>query len=160
MTLFLRLFPLRILLLLSAVLLLILNVFSFYGLFVDEFSFSKFDNYIFPFLTIIHFIYLYTLWKKNKNSETPDVFLRNIEYALYFIYMIYIFKFAEYVFRFWKFTDFKNEIVPENFIPIGTFLITMHCLLLIITPLTFIVRKRIIGKYNFDELHDTMDSWK
>jgi hypothetical protein len=100
------------------------------------------------------------LWKKNKNSETADVSLRNIEYVLYFMYMIYIFKFAEYVYRFLKFTDYTDEIMPENFIWMGTFLIIMHCLLLIVTPLSFISRKKIIGKYNFDELHDHLDSWK
>tara|TARA_R110002051_G_scaffold130577_2_gene204438 strand:- start:46688 stop:47137 length:450 start_codon:yes stop_codon:yes gene_type:complete len=148
------------LLLISAVLLLVLNVFSFYSLFVNTFSFSKIQNYIFPFLTSVHFLYLYLLWRKNKNSESSDVSLRNIEYILYFMYMIYIFKFAEYVYRFLKFTDYTDEIMPENFIWMGTFLIIMHCLLLLVTPLTFISRKKIIGKYNFDELHDHLDSWK
>jgi uncharacterized membrane protein len=146
--------------LVSAVLLLILNVFSFYSLFADQFSFSKYDNYIFPFLTIVHFIYLYTLWKKTKASETADVFLRNIEYMLYFIYMVYLFKFGESIFRIMAYNDFKDEIIPENFIPIGILLMALHFLILVVTPLTFLYRKNTIGEYNFDELHDDIQSWK
>lgn len=160
MKLLLRLFPLRILLLISAVLLLILNVFSFYRLFNNEFSFVKFDNYIFPTLTILHFIYIYLLLKKSINAEKVDIGLRNIEYSLYFIYMVYIFKFGESIYRITAYTEFKNEIIPETFFPVGITLIALYLILLLFTFLTFIYRKKEIGRYNFDELHDTMDSWK
>lgn len=160
MKLLLRLFPLRVLLLISAVLLLILNVFSFYGLFNNKFSFLKFDNYIFPALTIFHFIYIYVLLKKSWNSEKVDISLRNIEYSLYFVYMVYIFKFGESIFRFMAYTEFKDAIIPETFFPIGIALMALYLLLLLLTLLTFFYRKKEIGTYNFDELHDTMDSWE
>lgn len=108
----------------------------------------------------MHFIYLYTLWKKTKVLETADVFLRNIEYMLYFIYMVYLFKFGESIFRIMAYNDFKDEIIPENFIPIGILLMALHFLILVVTPLTFLYRKNTIGEYNFDELHDDIQSWK
>lgn len=160
MHLLLRLFPLRILLLSSAVLLLILNVFSFYSLFVNKFSFSKFDNYIFPCLTIVHFVYLYTLWTKNKTATTASIFVRNIEYTLYFIYMIYIFKFSESIYRLSAYTEFDKEIIPKPFIPIGIILVLLHFLLLLLTLLSFSYRRNKIGKFNFDELHEPMETWK
>ena len=155
-----RLFPLRVLLLLSAVLLLTLNIFSFYGIYTHKFYFLKFDNYIFPILTIVHFLYLFSLWNKRKQPQTPDINMRNIEYTLYFIYMIYIFKFVESIYRLTTYTDFEIDLIPETFFPIGLILIFMHLFLLIITIITFNYRRKAIGAYDFEDLNDNIDAWK
>ena len=154
-----RLFPLRPLMILSVLLLLTLNVFSFYGLYTNKFYFLKFDNYIFPILTIVHFIYLYAIWFKAKEHEPPDIQMRNIEYVIYFIYMVYIFKFLESIYKLTTYSDFENDFMPETFIPIGIFLVLIHFLLLIVTLLTIIYRKEYIGSYDFEELNDNSDSW-
>tara|TARA_R110002051_G_scaffold150662_3_gene223257 strand:- start:19030 stop:19470 length:441 start_codon:yes stop_codon:yes gene_type:complete len=144
---------------LSVLLLLTLNVFSFYGLYTNKFYFLKFDNYIFPILTIVHFIYLYAIWFKAKEHEPPDIQMRNIEYVIYFIYMVYIFKFLESIYKLTTYSDFENDFMPETFIPIGIFLVLIHFLLLIVTLLTIIYRKEYIGSYDFEELNDNSDSW-
>tara|TARA_R110000796_G_scaffold88850_6_gene192028 strand:+ start:100715 stop:101194 length:480 start_codon:yes stop_codon:yes gene_type:complete len=154
-----RLFPLRPLMILSVILLLTLNVFSFYGLYTNKFYFLKFDNYIFPLLTIVHFIYLYAIWFKAKEHEPPDVQMRNIEYVIYFIYMVYIFKFIESIYKLTTYSDFENDFMPETFIPVGIILVLAHFLLLTVTLLTIIYRKEYIGSYDFEELHDNTDSW-
>lgn len=155
-----RLFPLRVLLLLSAVLLLTLNVFSFYGIYTHRFYFLKFDNYIFPILTILHYLYLYAIWEKRKEHQIPDIKMRNIEYTLYFIYMIYIFKFAESIYRLTTYSDFEIDLIPETFFPIGLILAFLYLFLLIITILTFNYRRKVIGAYDFEDLSDTIDDWK
>ena len=144
---------------LSVILLLTLNVFSFYGLYTNKFYFLKFDNYIFPLLTIVHFIYLYAIWFKAKEHEPPDVQMRNIEYVIYFIYMVYIFKFIESIYKLTTYRDFENDFMPETFIPVGIILVLAHFLLLTVTLLTIIYRKEYIGSYDFEELHDNTDSW-
>jgi len=154
-----RVFPLRLLLLLSVVLLLTLNVFSFYGLYTNKFYFLKFDNYIFPLLTIVHFVYLSAIWSKVKENSIPDIPMRNMEYALYFIYMVYIFKFLESIYKLTTYRDFENDIIPDTFIPIGIALAVFHFLLLTVTLLTIIYRKERIGSYHFEDLHDHTDHW-
>lgn len=155
-----RLFPLRVLLLLSVVLLLTLNVFSFYGIYTHKFYFLKFDNYIFPILSIVHFTYLYTLWSKRKQHQTPDIFMRNVEYILYFIYMIYVFKFIESIYRLTTYNDFEIGLIPETFFPIGLILVFLYLFLLTITIITFNYRSKVIGAFDFEDLNDHIDNWK
>jgi hypothetical protein len=56
------------------------------------------------------------------------------------------------------YNNFKNEIIQENFIPIGILLMALHFFILVVALLTFFYRKNTIGVYNFDELHDDMQS--
>ena len=155
-----RLFPLRVLLLLSVVLLLTLNVFSFYGIYTHKFYFLKFDNYIFPILSIVHFTYLYTLWSKRKQHQTPDIYMRNIEYTLYVIYAIYLFKFIESIYRLTTYNDFEIALIPETFFPIGLILVFLYLFLLTITIITFNYRSKVIGAFDFEDLNDHIDNWK
>ena len=48
---------------LSALILPMVMVFGFYGLYTNKFYFLKVDNYIFSFLILVHLVFLYTLWK-------------------------------------------------------------------------------------------------
>jgi len=72
--------------------------------------------------------------------------------------MVYLFKFGESIFRFMAYNDFKNEIIPENFIPIGILLMALHFFILVVALLTFLYRKNTFWEYNFDELSYDMQS--
>mgnify|MGYP003424479589 CR=1 FL=1 len=58
---------------LTIITLISLSVYSFYGLFTDKFYFLKIDNYIFPLLTLVHFLYLYVVGFKIKEQEIADL---------------------------------------------------------------------------------------
>ncbi|WP_216785683.1 hypothetical protein [Cellulophaga sp. HaHaR_3_176] len=155
----LRLFPLRVILITSIFLLLTLDVLSFYGIYTNTFYFLKFDNYIFPVLSIVHFIYLYSIWFKIKVNEPGDLQMKNVEYILYFIYLIYIFKFIESIYKLATYTDFEDHFIPETFIPIGVTLVVLYFLLLVITVITFFFRLNKISSYNFDDINNHSDHW-
>ncbi len=143
----------------SITLLITLNIFSFYGIYTHKFYLLKFDNYIFPVLSIIHFIYLYALWFKTKENEPPDVPMRNTEYILYFVSLIYFFKFLESIYILSTYDDFKNHYIPDTFLPIGILLVILYFFLLVITLVAFYYRKEKIGAFNFED-YNNIDSWK
>ena len=68
---------------LSIGILTILFVLSFYGLYTNKFYFFKFENYIIPILSIVHFGFLYVLNFKINEREVADLPMRNLEYGLY-----------------------------------------------------------------------------
>ncbi|EAR01278.1 hypothetical protein [Maribacter sp. HTCC2170] len=147
-------------LLLSVVVLLLLIVFSFYGLYTNKFYFFKFDNYIFPLLTFLHFTYLYAIWFKIREQEGPDPQMRNLEFALYIIFFIYIYKFIDTLFILLSYTDFESQVIPATFIPFGIVILFLYFMLLALTLIMFKHRKAIIGTYRFDNVNDQIDTWE
>ena len=144
----------------SPLLLLAVIVFNFYGLYSDKFYFLKFDNYIFPILTIVHFLYLYVIWYKIKERELPDPQMRNVEFAMYVILVVYIFKFIDNSLVVLSYLDYKDYIIPETFLPMGILIIMLQLLLIGITLFTFLKRKEVIGRYRFDNFNENADSWQ
>ncbi len=149
----LRLFTWRITLLLTIICLIALSVFSFYGLFTNKFYFFKFDNYIFPLLTIVHFIYLYVIWFKIKEDEIPDPQMRNLEYAMYVILFVYLYKILETAYTLSCYTDYQEYVIPATFLPLGSIIFVLYILLFGLTIITFKHRKNQIGEYDFEKLN-------
>ena len=144
---------------LSLISLISLSVLDFYGLYTDKFYFFKIDNYIFPILSIVHFIYLYVFWFKISEHELPDPKMRNVEYALYIIFLVYIFKGIEAISILLSYKDFANHIIPSNFLPVAILIVSLHVLLLLITLISFKQRKELVGSYDFDAINNQIDSW-
>ena len=141
----LRLFTWKITLVLSLIVLFLLNVSSFYGLFTNKFYFFKFDNYIFPILTLVHFTFLYAMWFKIKEGEIADPQMRNLEYALYVIFLIYIYRLFNTVSILFSYSDFESHVIPATFLPIGILILFLYIMLLLLTLVTFRHRKVRIG---------------
>ncbi len=156
----LRLMPWKRCIYVSMVVLGALIVFSFYGLYTNKFYFLKPDNYIFPLLTIAHFTFLYVLWFKITENEVTDPQMRNLEYALYVIFLLYIFKFFESIYILMSYNMYENHIIPKTFIPIGVSILFLHLLLLGLTLLAFQYRKILVGNYQFDDINRQIDSWE
>ena len=156
----LRLFTWKITLVLSLIVLFLLNVSSFYGLFTNKFYFFKFDNYIFPILTLVHFTFLYAMWFKIKEGEIADPQMRNLEYALYVIFLIYIYRLFNTVSILFSYSDFESHVIPATFLPIGILILFLYIMLLLLTLVTFRHRKVRIGPYHFNKLDDGIDSWE
>lgn len=144
----------------SIIVLLFLDIFSFYGLYTNKFYFFKIDNYIFPILTIVHFIFLYVMWFKIKEDELSDRPMRNLEYALYIILFVYVYKAIDNLLILLSYSDYENYLMPATFLPLGFLIFILHLFLVPLTFLTFSFRKEKVGNYLFDDMNQHVDSWK
>ena len=147
-------------LILSIGVLALLNIFSFYGLYTNKFYFFKIDNYIFPLLSIVHFVFLYVLWFKIKEDELSDPPMRTLEYILYIISLVYVYKLVETITILLSYNDFDNHLIPSTFLPLGYFILILYSLLLLVTYLAIDYRKKIVGTYLFDDMNQHVDHWK
>ncbi|WP_405414901.1 hypothetical protein [Maribacter sp. Asnod1-A12] len=144
----------------SMIVLFLLNIFSFYGLYTNKFYFFKIDNYIFPLLSIVHMVFLYVLWFKINENELSDPPMRTLEYVLYFISLVYIYKLVETMIILSSYSDFENHLMPGMFLPIGFFILTLYIVLLGVTLLAVLYRKEMVGTYLFDDMNQHVDHWK
>ncbi|MGI9547129.1 MAG: hypothetical protein ACR2MM_07830 [Flavobacteriaceae bacterium] len=145
---------------LSIGVLLVLIIVNFYGLYTNKFYFFKVDNYIFPLLAIVHFSYLQAMHLKINNKIFSDPQLRNLEYALYAILLVYIFKATDTAYILLSYSEFETYFMPETFIPVGLGIFSFQVLLIILTIISFRYRRQLVGKYNFDHINDKLDSWQ
>lgn len=147
-------------LILSIAVLLVLDIFSFYGLYTNKFYFFKIDNYIFPILTIVHLIFLYVLWFKINEDELSDPPMRNLEYSLYVILFVYVYKLLATFLILISYGDYENHLIPSTFLPIGILIFILYLFLIGLTLLAFKYRKEKVGNYQFDDMNQHVDSWK
>ena len=147
-------------LLISIGVLMLLNIFSFYGLYTNKFYFFKIDNYIFPILSIVHFVFLYVLWFKITEDELSDPPMRTLEYFLYFISFVYLFKLVDTIIILISYTEFDDHLIPSTFLPLGYLILALYALLLLVTFLAIYYRKEIVGTYLFDDMNQHVDHWK
>ncbi len=155
-----RIFSWKRCLALSIVVLLVLIVLNFYGLYTNKFYFYKVDNYIFPLLTIVHFTFLQSLQFRINGREINAFQLRNLEYAMYAILPVYVFKVLDTAYILLSYWDYEAYIIPETFIPLGIGMLTLQLILIVLTTGSFRFRRQLIGKYNFDHINDELDSWQ
>ncbi|MEX0275760.1 MAG: hypothetical protein AB3N16_15425, partial [Flavobacteriaceae bacterium] len=147
--------------LLSIIVLVVLDILSFYGLYTNRFYFLKFDNFIFPILTIAHFVYLYVLWFKIKEGETADVQMRNVEYLLYTILLVYLYKLVHSFMTLMSYTNYEDHVMPSTFLPMGTLILILHVFLMGLTFLAFKHRKELVGGYSYEEMEKQhIDQWE
>ncbi|WP_222984148.1 hypothetical protein [Flagellimonas meishanensis] len=144
---------------LTALILVALIVLDFYGIYTNRFYFLKLDNYIFPLLSLIHFLYLYVVWFKITEIELPDPKMRNLEYVLYVLMIIYLFKIYDSFLVLGSYRDFSEHVVPPTFKPVATITLVLHSLLPMLTMFSFWQRKKYIGTYNFENYNDNLNIW-
>ncbi len=136
----------------------VLIVFSFYGLYTNSFYFFKIANYIFPILTVVHFIYLYVLWFKIKEDELTDPKMRNLEYLLYGVLLFYIYKTIKSFALLLSYYDYEVYELPGAFLPLGILIFSLHLILVFLTFILFFHRKVHVGDYRFEN-RNHIDSW-
>lgn len=160
MSLLLRAFSWKLSLILSLLVLLVLIGLNFYGLYTARFYFLKIDNYIFPALAIIHIKYLQLLWLKINEGGYRDSKLRNFEYGIYAIVLVYFFKASDTAYMLLNAAKYEDYMLPENFLLMGMIVLGLQTALIFLTLLTFSHRRRKIGAYNFDRINENIDSWQ
>ena len=143
----------------SIAVLVSLIVLSFYGVYTNQFYFLKADNYIFPALASIHFLYLYVVWFKITEYEFPDPKMRNIEYTLYAIMIVYVFKIYDSITVLNSIDVYGQHVIPATFKPIATLSVVLYSILPVLTLYTFSLRKRFVGVYNFENYNDNLNIW-
>lgn len=134
-------------------------VLNFYGLYTNKFYFFKYDNYIVPLLTLIHFTYLYVLDFKIREKELPDPQMRNLEYVLYVILFIYLFKIFDTLYIISSYDEYDSHLLPTTFIPVGVLIVALYLFLLLMAFISFKLRVKEVGKYNFVDYNSNIDSW-
>ena len=146
--------------LLTFVALVSLIFLSFYSMYGNTFIFNRLENYIFPCVTIIHFLYMYVLWFKITEKEYPDMIMKNIEYVMYGILLVYIYEISESFFILGSQNEFLDHVIPSTFMPMGILTISLQSILVLLTIWSFVIRKQKIGKYDFDYLNNHIDAWE
>ena len=144
----------------SLAILLVLIVLNFYGVYTNKFYFLKPDNYIFPILYTVHFLYLYVVWFKISEEELPDPKMRNIEYVLYAIMIVYVFKIYDSIMVLNSVKEYREHVIPATFKPIATVTLVLYSILPILTIYTFWLRRRYVGIYNFENYNDNLNIWQ
>jgi len=137
---------------LSVVVLALLIVLDFYGIYTNNFYFIKPENYLFPVITIIHFTFLYVLNFKITEDELTDPMMRNVEYLLYGSFLIYVYKTSESIYTLTTYGEFLNYVLPTTFLPVGITSLVLHILLLVLTILAVHHRRELVGEYKFNTL--------
>lgn len=145
---------------LTIVVLLALIVLSFYGMYGNAFFFNKVENYIFPLLTLSHFLYLYVLWFKITEKEYPDAIMKNIEYIMYGIVLVYGYEFFSTYSILSTRNEFQDHVIPNTFMPMGILIMTLQALLVCLSIWSFAIRKIRVGKYDLDYLNNHLDAWE
>lgn len=145
---------------LTLALLPVLIVLNFYGLYSNQFYFLKIDNYIFPAVSVLHFIFLYVMQFKIREGEYPDPVMRNVEYGMYAALVIYLFKCVDTLYILLSYEQYKAYLIPDTFLPMGVFIFLLQGLLVLLTLLSFAQRKQLVGAYDFEEIDKNMNSWQ
>ncbi|WP_190808650.1 hypothetical protein [Flagellimonas sp. S3867] len=140
--------------------LLVLIVLNFYGIYTNRFYFLKPDNFIIPILGIVHFLYLYVIWFKISEGELPDPKMRNLEYAVYAILIVYLFKIYDSAMVVNSYSQFQEHVLPTTFRPISIITLVLYTLLTPLTLLSFWYRKRLVGAYKFDDYNNNLNVWQ
>lgn len=86
--------------------------------------------------------------------------MRNIEYAMYALVLIYVFKCFDTLYILLSFEQYQSYLIPETFIPMGLLILSMQLLLTGLTVLSFYQRKSLVGPYEFEEIDKNMNSWQ
>ncbi len=139
---------------LSLTVLPLIMICSFYGLYTNKFYFMKVDNYIFSLLIIVHFVFLKVLKRSGRQDDTDLNLLRNLEFTMYAILPVYIFKLAETLYIMLTYFDYSEQVFPGTFLPVGTLILLLQTLLIVLTLASFKHRRIRIGSYSLDRIHE------
>lgn len=144
----------------SIVLLIFLIFANFYGLFTDRFYFLKIENYLFPVLTIIHFVYMYVIRFKIVENDYPDVQMRNLEYCFYIVAIYYLYRIIDLGLLLYIYDRTDGLILPATFLPATIGILSAYAILLILSLNLFIIRSKRIGFYQIDYYsEENLDVW-
>lgn len=89
----------------------------------------------------------------------PDPKMRNLEYILYAVMIVYVFKIYDSFLVLGSTSDYANSVIPATFKPMAISILILYCLLPLLTLVSFWYRKQLIGSYNFENYNDNLNLW-
>ncbi len=144
----------------SIVVLVALMGLSFYGIYTNKFYFLKPDNYIIPILGVVHLLYLYVVRFKISEDELPDPKMRNLEYVVYGLVAVYVFKIYDSAMTLGSVAEFGEHVIPPTFRPMGILILVLYSLLTLSTLHIFWLRKKYVGAYKFENYNSNLNIWQ
>jgi hypothetical protein len=99
------------------------------------------------------------MWFKVKERELSDPPMRNLEFILYFISLVYFFKLGETLYILSTSSAYDNHLIPDTFVPMAVLLTVLYLMLLLLTAVTFSFRRQLVGTYLFDDMNQHVDNW-
>lgn len=156
----LRKIPYKATLGLSILVLVTLSVLNFYGIYTNRFYFFKLDGYVFLLLAMVHMVYLYVVQFKIREMELPDPKMRNLEYFLYALLLVYIYKVVDSFYVLLSYEQYKDHDIPSIFVPMAGLMTGLYILLVILSLAMFAHRKALVGEYTPENFGDHIDSWE
>lgn len=138
-------------LVLSISLITILLIANFYGTYTNTFYFFKLTNYIVPVFFGLQGIYFYALWFKITEGEYPDLQMRNLEYIVYTAIAVYLYKGIDSLLLLQESQQYETYLIPHTFVPFTVTISSLYFSLILLSILTFVYRKKMVGNYVFME---------
>jgi hypothetical protein len=99
------------------------------------------------------------MWFKITEEELSDPPMRNLEFSLYIILIVYLYKAIESLFVLTSYSNYEEYLIPSTFVPFGVLIFLLYVSLIGLTLLTFRYRKELVGSYRFDEMGQHVDNW-
>ena len=134
--------------------LVVLVLFNFYGPFSNRFYFGKLDGYMFLLLVVFQAIYLFRLLAKAKNKMISHSQLRYLEYVVYGVLVVYGYKTIDTVLSLNLASEIQPDLLPETFFPLILLSLALYLLVIILSILTFTLRKRLLGSFGQETIED------
>jgi hypothetical protein len=97
---------------------------------------------------------------KIREGEYPDPVMRNVEYGMYAALIIYLFQCIDTLYILMSYDDYKAYLIPDTFLPMGLTIFLLQGLLVVLTAISFLQRKSLVGRYDFEEIDKNMNSWQ
>ncbi|MFC4096816.1 hypothetical protein [Euzebyella saccharophila] len=144
----------------TIVLIIVLSILNFYGLYTNSFPVLNWENFAFPFFSLIHLLFLYVLWFKIKEYEHTDPQMKITEYLLYAVILLYLFYAFQTLTTLLSSFDFASHVIPNTFWPVGILLFILQISLVALGFMAIHFRKTLVGHYNMDEENQHIDSWE
>src|SRR5690606_26160036 len=92
---------------------------SLYGIYINMSDLLKPGNYYVPISDVEHLLYLYLVRFKIIEYELPDPKMRNLEYVIYALVVVYLFKIYDSVLTLGSVAEFGEHVIPPTFRPMG-----------------------------------------
>ena len=86
--------------------------------------------------------------------------MKNIEFIMYGIVLVYFYEISKTILIFGSQNEFQDHVIPNSFVPMGILIIALQFLLILLSIWSFVIRKKMVGKYDFDYLNNHIDAWK
>ncbi|QBA64206.1 hypothetical protein [Muriicola soli] len=93
------------------------------------------------------------LLRAEKTNSITLSSLRTIEFAMYAILPVYLFKMAETLYILTTYLDHSEHIFPTTFVPVGSTILILQALIIFLTFTTFRHRKDRLGPFRYDRIN-------